>query len=549
MNSARRPLFWSLLACFIGACLWWMAYMPYRPDALYGAIPSNAALVSVHENLAGEWDAILAHPVTRAGLQCAGIGDEQLAPLASNTATRAWLVKLASDRTVIAYVPALGYQQKPAWVFATWVGNRSRWWQWQLPLLKSRDLRMLRLDEGRTTLWLADSTFTPPRQRLSLALAEGMVLGCLSEDPTGARWLVETAERFPTRPSVATAGKVGAAMRVLHTAFRATPAAPPVAEHPQAKHWGWLENAALRRPGDKAGVTAFTLQFIPDGRLTLSAFQQGAVQAPIKDADGRQQRFADGLIGSRSDAALIIPAPLAREWIMAALPELWAQAATPLLGADGDPLMFACVLDRDHGGRLKGFMGSSLKALMKGLKAPVLAIGVHVGSEREAHARMRRGIDQVNSRFGLALELEPAEPAAGQVVTIVRPGKSLYGRFEDSERVAYAIRDGWLILASHAGALGKLLEAPPVNRENRRDDATAEAWIHLDSLGKTVKDLAALLALASWTSDTPEGARQRERLEAIRACAEALRPLREARATLRTEGRLTRLDMTVGCPP
>lgn len=548
MTPMRRALFWTLLTCFIGACLWWITYVPYRPDALYGAIPSNASLVSVHENLAGEWDAILAHPVTRAGLQCAGVGNEQLAPLASNAAARAWIAKLASDRTVIAYVPAMGYQQKPAWVFASWVGNRSRWWQWQLPLLTSRDLRPLRLDEGRTTVWLAGARFAPPGQRLSLALAEGMVLGCLSEDPAGVRWLVETAERFPTRPSVATAGKVSAATGVLAAAIQPPRPAAPGPAHPLEPHWGWLETTALRTPGSQAGLTAFTLRFRPDGQLALSAFQQGTLPASITDPDHQQQRFADGLIGSISDAALIMPVPLARHCVTASMPELWTQAALPLLG-DGDHLMFACLLDRQHGGRLKGLLGPSLKSLMKGLKVPVLAIGVHVGSDREAHARMRRCVEQVNSRFGLSLELEPAEPSAGQIVTLSRPDKSLYGRFEASERIAYALRDGWLVLASHAGVLGDLLEAPPASRENRPDDSTAEAWINLDSLGKTVKDLTSLLALAALTSDTPSGTRQRERLETLRTCAEALRPLRTARATLRTEAGMTRLDLTVGNRP
>ncbi|MEI6149223.1 MAG: hypothetical protein WCS01_09030, partial [bacterium] len=263
MSSGRRKfLFWLLLSVFLVLGFWWISFVPYRPGAVFSAIPEGATFVSSHRNLAGELSSVTSHPAARAILMSAGIREEQWSNLASNRETRAWIQRLASKETVLAYVPSLGFQRKPAWIFASWIGGESQSLQWKLRLFNISGLRPVRVDLGRT-IWMAHAGFLQPGEHLSLALTEGMVLGCVSSDPAGVRWLLETSDGYPTRPSVVTSGILTAARALVPT---------------DRPHWGWCnlpvsDDATRFMPG----LVGFSAAFLPTGRLDLELVSNQAI--------------------------------------------------------------------------------------------------------------------------------------------------------------------------------------------------------------------------------------------------------------------------------
>ncbi len=533
--------FWSLLAAGVVAFFVWLVYVPYRPEKVFETIPASAAWVSVHPRLADEWPALIRNPALTNLLIAAGVKPEDTGKLGADPVLQAWIRKLAGRETVIAYVPVMGYQNQPAWVFATWIGSQSITLRLRLPFIRSSGLRRVPVENGRT-VYIARTAFAQPGQKLSLALMDGVLVGCLSADPVGVRWLLETGDRYPWKPSLRTSGQLDRARGLL----AATP--PP--------HWGWF---SLPTAGD-AGMVAYTLELGSDRRLEARMVTATPVPGAAMPLSAPALASMTDLLGESPDLIAVLPLASVAPLALRSETPLWTATARALLSPANLPsnaLAVVAVLDQAHCSRIRGPLGPVLGPLMKGLKLPTLVLGYEVGSSDEADARIDQALDQLNVRYSTGL-IRHTVPAGSRTITLIEETRSgFYSKFEPDERVAYVVCDGWLFLCSNATVLKKRLAdheargdqpAPPAPwfAAALRTPATAAAWMDLTAGAKTVKDLAGAAQLITLMVNTKDSSKLRETLTGWRKAADLLKPFETAEATLSCSNGLTHLNVVLG---
>ena len=542
MSTGRHKiLFWLFLVVFVVLGFWWLGYTPYRPDAVFSAIPANATFVTVHKNLAQELTTLTGNPATRDLLISSGIKEEDLNSLCSNRQTQAWIRRLASKETVLAYVPAMGYQHKPAWVFASWIGGESQRLRWQMRWFKSSDLRPVTLEYGRK-IWITSTEFPQPEQRLSLALADGMLLGCVSEDSNAVRYLLETSDAYPSRPSVLSSGSLMDARTLAPT---------------NRLHWGWF-NQRLDRDVNRFSPTmiGFGVTFLADGRIDLSLVgNESLPEAMALSGHSDYARLKD-FLGSSPDLITVLPLGWARPLLMQTTSPLWAEAVSELTDTQGAPtnaLAFLALLNREHSGRIRAALGKSVAMLVgKGLRVPTLLVGMQLNDQREATARINRMVTVINARYGSSLETRAVTMGEREVTLIAESRNNFYGKFEPSEQIACAVVDKWLILSSNAAILRRLLERGSTKAEDEKGDehavagASAYAWADLNHLGKTMKEVLAVSQLAMMAGNSPNSKDTQSSLETVREWIERAQHLEQVSVSMKSTGAGTQMDVVIG---
>lgn len=541
MNTARRMAFWALFVAALVAFSVWLVYIPYHPERVFEAIPASASWVSVHHNLADEWPDLMRNPTITNLLVTAGVKPEDVGNLGSDPLMQTWIRKLAGPDAVIAYVPALGYQTQPAWVFATWIGSQSVTLRLRLAFLRSSDLRPVPVEHGRT-VYVARTRFAQANQKLSLALSDGVLMGCISADPAGVRWLLDTSDRYPWKPSLRTSGQLDKARALLAgTTLR---------------HWGWFSLPAV---GD-AGPVAYTLDLGSDKHLEARMVTTAPVPGTETVLSATNLAPLANLLGASPDMIAMLPVATLSPLVLRSETPLWSETVRTLLAPGNLPsnsLAMVAILDQEHCSRIRGPLGSVLGPLMKGLKLPTLVLGYEVGSSDEADSRISQALDQINARYNAGLIQHPV-PAGSRTLTLIEESRSgLYSKFEPDERVAYVVCDGWLFLCSNAAVLKKCLAAQealgdqpphptPWIEPAVRTPTSGSAWINLAAGAKTVKDLAGAAQLIAMMGNTKDSARLRETLSVWRKAADFLKPFGEGEATLTRSNGMTYLDVVLG---
>lgn len=539
-NQPRRTAFWVIFVVLVAIGLWWLLYVPYRPGAVFAAIPADATTVLVSRNLAGELPVLLRNPAVHSMLNSLGASDEDIAKVVSNRQTRAWIEQLASRETVLAYVPALGYQRKPAWVFASWIGGRSQRLRWQLQWFRSSDLRPLHLDFGRT-VWVTRTKLPQPGQRLSLALTEGLVLGCVSADPAGVRWLIETGDGHPTRPSVLASGAYASATAIAPTNLAL---------------WGWHRPAA---PGAdtstfKPGLAAFGIEATRDGRLRLPVVIDQALPHADPFRDRADVKSLASLLGSSPDAIIVLPLGWADSLFPPNPQPLWADPVQRFISPEGAPtnsLAFVALLNREHSGRIRSAFGKSAAMLIgKGLRVPTIVMGLQVRDERDAAIRMKNVIESLNARYGWALTMQATELEGRAVTLVADAGNSFYGKFSPEEQVAFVVLDNWLILASNLSSLKRRLDARVPGAEapwlTDSPSSHACAWADLERCGKTLKDALAAAQLATMVSSSGTSTNSRAAWEDARKWIAAAEGLKQLAIAMEAADGVTKASAVIG---
>jgi len=167
--------------------VWWIASVPHQPLRLYQAIPHTAIFVSEHDWLGRALERFRNQSPGGGGCgrdrrNGGGVGRFNSDPVIAR-----WRQRLAAREAVIAYVPALGFQGEPAWIVAAWIGGDSQRLRWNTLFARGSGLREVRLGHS-STIWIVETEKSAAQERhLSLALSEGVLLGCLSRDPQGVR--------------------------------------------------------------------------------------------------------------------------------------------------------------------------------------------------------------------------------------------------------------------------------------------------------------------------------------------------------------------------
>jgi len=543
--SGRRAIFSGILIVALLAALLRVLHVPYKPERVLAAIPAEATFVSLHRDLASECPRLVDNSVFQALLSASGASTQEVSALASNRASRTWLHRLAKDTTAIAYVPSLGPSRAPAWVFSSWVGNQSQKLRWKVFWFHPSLIRRMAEEYGRT-IYTVRLRMANPRQQLSVALVEGVVVGCLSEDPVAARYLVQTFDRQYGRKSVLTEPAIQAA------SLRPSPDRP---------HQAWFRMSHTPLPPRNVPALLACQASIPDrNRMAFEIALPGALPRTTASSRGTAPAL---LLGEASDLVLTLPTAWLRSLLLdsPSVPP-WMESLQPLIDAPpSNSMAFAAILNRNHCGRIRGPLGDSLTPFLKGLRVPTVMMGFQVPDAQDAARRVGQCLDRLNSRHGLGLIPHPVPASEGTITLIEESRKNLYGRFEPDERVAWVFRDGWLIFASNASVLKqRIANALPSGSAIRQANAwqammdpqtgiDASVWCSTPATSRLLKDAISAVTI-SLLFRNPEGTQQvRHRLDTARSWAERVQGIGEVHVAIRQSGGWIKAGITATGTP
>lgn len=516
MSRTRRPVFWLLFLGFAGALVWWTLYVPYKPASLYRVIPAQSTVLSAHHDLAGRWDDIAGNPAGQSLFQSLGLDAEELPNLGKDPEFRKWLRILASDELVFAYVPSLGADLEPAWVFASWLGAGSHRLRWLLGVVKVPGIQKV-FDQAGHHVWVVQPGLLKGGEVISFSLVEGMVIGSVSRSVTTTAQLLNCFDgRYPSLGG------------------RAEMQAPPRAAGADR---GWF------KPGRGGIYTALRAQWTiplikPDGlraELTWPEAFLGAAQTGA----------SLDLAGLR---AALGPWPLAYAVVDHSLAEgvlktQWTNGLGTVLGDlvatyPGD--MALCMLAGDLSGRFKG------------LKLPTVIAALELEDPQAFQQALPGRFDAWNARHRWGLVPREIKTRGGEVYAVESTADTLYARLAPEETVAYAITGNWLLVASNLEGFTNLMSrsVPAPQADILATAATAAAplagQINLVDGAKALR--VALTAYGvKLAMENPRGSQpMRQRLNEAKAWIDAMAPLQTLRFEARPDDDQTRILLEAG---
>ncbi len=543
----ERSLRWILIAAMFAAGIWWILHTPYDPAGIWRAIPADVLYFSRHERPAERLPELAANPLTMTLLRSAGVSPSMLRDLDEDPDVGRWILPLFADDVVLAYVPDLGYSREPAWVFASWIGNRARRLRWTLALRGIPGIRPVEIP-GRLTFWHLEDDAMGNGQHLTLALKDGYLLGCISTHATGVEVLMATWNRESGHPSL-----------------RDRPWRNEVASlvDPEVQDWGAY---VLRRPSapePTPEVLVPVLQYLEasraggrvDANFAAPAISPGLGLPPealqtLHSLLGDTPVFS--MFASADLLSLGVRQPHTPRWaflLAQALSEDPAQvdatAAGPERGFGSaaeqvDYTVFLGVLDERYAGSISD-AGTLNRLVPGGVTIPAILAGIYVGDSAQSNKVLMDLLDGFNRTYGLGLipRLVP-----GERVTIIEDtsaGDSFYQRLRLQEQIGVVEHGGWLLFSVQAGMLEKLL-----HEENRRVDvpsdnrwlpsadttAAASSWSDLVAFTPMANQTLATVSLMLLALNPFDTMETRQYLLDARAWLESLRTMEEARLWL-----------------
>jgi hypothetical protein len=498
-----RPLiFWALAFAFAATTVWWALYVPRDSRAPLRAIPAGATWVGAHYRLAERWDSMSENPLLASMAGALGVDEEDWEETLASPDTRKFLDTFARDELALAYVPKMRATGRPAWVFAAWLGGRSQRLRWTLKSIKDPTLRPASARNGwRVWVW------TPKKmkngERITFALVEGMVVGCIATDTLGIEDVLACVDGHMTSLAMLPALSV-----------------PPAREGADR---GWVRVPA---EGGWGPPIRYTLEFLDGGRL------RGTVTAPGNPVGLRPAPAAhsldefSALLGDRPAAALVVDRALAQWWIARAFTNPVGREVAALLRMDGPGAAGFALVGGPYSGR---FRAVRLPSVLAGFSA-------------EDPAGVVRGIsgafDRLNAATGWGLIPQPISVGTQRVYAIEATGRSMYAQADVKERIAYVPLERSVVFASNLEALTKIVreaqsgEGPSGRRldegmRRMRDrHALAYLWMDLDDGAKLLR-----LAITAWSlkllvENPRESLPMRQRLNEAKAWIDALAPQR-----------------------
>ena len=482
----RRVCFWLIIPAAVVLFAWRALYFPYRPARLYRVIPPSATFITEHEALADNWRTCAQNPVVLGSTHALGVATEDIDEILRSPATDRILRRFASRRTIAAYTPGLAQPGRPAWVLASWAGVQGQFLRWGFYSSVMSDFSRVDIDRGRRC-WSLAMEEDAPFSHLSLAVVEGVLLCCLSDDPTGVRFLIERIER-------------GAPLaRSLQAAGAAVPAPFP----PELIHRGWIVwHRGMGYGPSRAfryGFTALTERGTA-GWIRGDFAVKGATasSAPSLSATDTVERV-QGLSTFLGDA----PASLAVVPFAGLAPYLAGDSPRPGLGvvgwlvndaADPDGLAFACLCRTEYQGRILG------------ISAPTALVGIEIREPEGMLELASSALDSLNARYGFGLIPETVSVHDTPVVVLAPVSSGRFGTLGPGERPALTLVDNWLVLCSNLDALGALLRQRKFGTGDHGrlinlladSDGSAYAWLDLEASSEVFRRVLALYDLLGY---------------------------------------------------
>lgn len=501
--------------------LFWMGFVPERPDRVFRAMPVNSPFVSEHLDLARVWRDRFDNPLLVRTLQGAGVRKVEEWSADTNIV---WIVRLVSGRrSLIGWSPALGPSGTACWTGASWAGLRGPLLRAMLAIRWVPGLGRLETTPSGTRYLDTASKRMKARGETGLKLAfflrENILLATLGDDPDAVRTLDD---------------------RILHDA----PLAPLFRNDPEpwrqtgaAPHRAWIapEWSPVPLPIDgavEARVTAFGPR-----RIGLALQAGGLPPEPSGPGGARLSgrcTAADALAADAACALLLLPGATSRGLIARLLPELALAADTPPSGED----LALYLTTQALGGRVFGLA--------------VPAITLLFPDPSDTPGAVTQAIARVAAATRLPLRIQTPGHNLGNRTLINWLGGSRHIRLAREDCTAVELQPGWLTLCTSAASLDAqrrfAADAPAVWRSmlaGARDAAGVQGldgflWIDLARTADELRQIFAVYRLASALGAIRATPREAAAMNTVQTVLQTIDPEGSAGlAWSRTGGRLT----------
>ena len=461
----------------IAGCVWWLCFVPFRPERMLLPIPEDAVAVTAHAHLADRWPMLSTNPVTRGillGFLAAGADDHPV--LSSNEALQKSLRRLVPTDVVAAYVPGMDGVERGTWIFTSWLGGKGLWFRWAMTLARGK-VERYGLSGGRT-YWVMNTDTKPSNGlplQFSFAFEEGLVVGCLSENPHSIRVALACHDR--NHPSI-----LSIEPRLIDWIMDA-----------ESEDRGWVCGGS-KLPA--VFPVRYELTELTDDRL--SAIAHSSILLPSKCSPGKRARQPP-IVEGLSNATLGITRDFLDVLFEGESGGGWSQGLRSFLEEVGANGAVIALLSGEYGGRIHS------------LRIPALVACIPCEGPAGVTAALRRVFRHLSVEYDISLMVTPStdrdDPSVHSVTT-ARPSR--YGDLAEEERAAYTVVDGWLIASSCRTTLIRLLDrrewAAKISKE--RDEEISPFWLEFDlaSGGKSIRNaLAAYSLLRAFGAADPPG--------------------------------------------
>lgn len=528
----KRLLTLGVLAGAIALSVWWLGYIPYKPLAIYRPVPASATFVGRHLALPARWGDLLANPLALALMRTAGVDAESAQALTADEESREWFNKLAGREGVLAYLPGR-FNAPPAWMAVSHLGGDSQKLRWQLSLFKVPGFTRLTQFPGRA-VWLVATPDLDPRQKLVIAFGEGVLMACLSENPYA---IAEVLGAYD-----------GTVRRLMEAEL-------------SFKHFTESDDRSipdrlwLRDDSDWAAEGApgilVDIPLLLSNAISLRASTTGLEQVPeFQGGWGDVAELARWLGAAPCAVAQIQRSVLEALTGEPGLSRDVQFALQMLLDVAGDTVL-AVFMDGELGGRLA--WGAMRTLGLSGLRVPTVLLATPVATPSAAAEEIQQLLDVSNARYRGAFMLRPVGVDSTTIQVLESAGGNEWvDDLAPSDRPAYAVVEGWLLVSSNREALQNLLRGRAATTGSSAWTAaggTAAAvagWLDLARSGKLARDAIATWTMAQVFMGGGSSQAAREHLNEAKVWVDAFVPFGDAHWSLNRHAGQTTLTVDLG---
>jgi hypothetical protein len=425
---SRRALFWLILTGYAAGSAWWILSVPYNPEQLLRAIPGHAISVSRHDQLAGRWEEVADHPLVLSLIGMFGGKSEEWIELREDEGFKAIINLIGKDDLMLAYVPYMGMYQERTWIFSSWIGGQSQRLRWSHRFLHIPDLRRME-DIGGWPVWTWYSASEEGTFRVTVALVEGMMIGCTAQDPMAIETVIE-------------------AYNGLY---------PSVAMRTDLKPWN-------KRLFESDYPDRFWFKSIdwPNAERFFGQFN-------LKDAthvDG-SLRFPNpfSLPSIPSSASLDDLASLWRNYAVAAC-AVGSEAVMATTGqATNDVFinMINKIIQVSEADAVAlALFGGDFSGRFKGMKVPTLMAALQLSEGRTPSEFIQQLVDEWNARYQWGLVPVAVPSGTSTIWRIEGTSENIYSGMGPAEQISLTQAGEWMVISSNFKGLLSLMESSEV---------------------------------------------------------------------------------------
>ena len=530
MSRRRSPFFWLLVLACAALAVWWILAVPYTPRHMYRAIPAHSTFVSAHYNLAARWDSFSKNPLTQSLFSSLGIKPAELEDFGKDPESAYWLKRLASRDIVLAHVPVLGEHGRPVWVFASWLGGDSQRLRWSLLLGRVPGFTRMEPYRGRFC-WLVKDASIRSDELLTISFVEGMLVGCLSGDPSAIHDLLDTYDGL--LPALADKADF--------------PSTGPWCADPQAPDRGWVNLAGLN-PQMSFDPMALSYEFTsltPRGVAGQACGEDPFQFAQTATAKAKTSGLEDVL----GDFPLAIGI-------------IHSEMVLPMIEGPGNPawlrIFGEIIREQDAESIMVAVLGDEFSARIKGIKVPAVIAGIPVDDSTNTLAWMKQTLDRLNAKYRWGLIPREVYANGSTVFAVENTASNFYSTLTLEEKPAYAICGEWLLISSNMRSLSALLahvkqmqngsQRDPPKWKEELDSMPAPCFARIDLArgGKTIRLAITTYALKLLLEDATGSLGVRQRLNEAKAWIDSLSPLQTCCFWLRSDGQMMQVQFEAG---